>query len=294
VSSSAPWPALSFLDALRPMQGWKVETALLASYSADVVTLVAALLALAGRDDDAGDGSPADLADAVEELRGKAFFVIQEGRLAAMRKRATISVIVDQFVKSVKSNEQFGSWHPKFALVRFLTPQGGAWRLWIGSRNLTVTSNLDFGLTLEGVEGAREGVEIGGIREVLDQVAERAGLPRTRISRLLSACDKVRWVVPKGTSILDLRLLPANKSDIASPHFAGADEVVVVSPFLDGDFVSRAAKWGKNQDCPRYLISTENELRRLAHQQSLPLAAFKDNLLVMESPTREDTDPEPC
>jgi hypothetical protein len=101
LSTDAPWPAVAFLDALRPEHGWTVETALLASYSADIISLVAALLALAGRDDDAGDGNPADLADAVEHLRGKAFFVVQEGRLAAMRKRAAISVIVDQFVRSV-------------------------------------------------------------------------------------------------------------------------------------------------------------------------------------------------
>lgn len=293
MSGAAPWPAVAFLDALRPAHGWTVETALLASYSADVVSLVAALLALAGRDDEAGDGNPADLADAVEQLRGKAFFVVQEGRLAAMRKRAAVSVIVDQFVKSVKSNERTGSWHPKFALVRFLTPQGKAWRLWLGSRNLTVASNLDFGLTLDGLEDAKDGVEIEGIGPILARVAEKAGLPKARANKLLSACGKVRWVVPKGLSVLDLQLLPASKPGLALPRFTGADEVIIVSPFLDGGFVSNAARWVKGQVSPRYLVSTEAELRKLAHQQGMPLAAFKDNLLILESPAREDTDPEP-
>jgi hypothetical protein len=292
MSSDVSWPAVAFLDALRPAHGWTVETALLASYSADIVSLVAALLALAGRDDEAGDGNPADLADAVEQLRGKAFFVIQEGRLAAMRKRAAISVIVDQFVKSVKSNEETGSWHPKFALVRFLTPQGKAWRLWLGSRNLTVASNLDFGLTLDGLEDAKVGVEIEGIASILARVAEKAGLPKAMANKLLSACGKVRWVVPKGLSVLDLQLLPASRPGLALPRFTGADEVIVVSPFLDGGFVSNAARWGKGLGIPRYLVSTEAELRKLAHQQGMPLAAFKGNLLILESPAREDTDPE--
>lgn len=293
MNSSAPWPAVAFLDALRPEPGWTVEMALVASYSADIVSLVAALLALAGRDDEAGDGNPADLADAVEQLRGKAYFIIQEGRLAAMHKRTAISVIVDQFVKSVKSNEDMGSWHPKFALVRFLTPQGKAWRLWMGSRNLTVASNLDFGLTLDGLEDAKEGAEIEGVRRVLRQVAEKAGLPNARVNKLLSACSKVRWVAPKGLSVLDLQLLPADKPGLALPRFADADELIVVSPFLDGAFVSKAASWVKKQGGLRYLVSTEVELRKLAHQQEMPLAAFKDNLLVFESPAREDTDPEP-
>lgn len=52
MKNHAPWPAVAFLDALRPESGWTVDTALLASYSADIVSLVAALLALAGRDSD--------------------------------------------------------------------------------------------------------------------------------------------------------------------------------------------------------------------------------------------------
>jgi len=293
MSSAAPWPAVAFLDALRPGPEWKVDTALLSSYSADVVSLVAALLALAGRDDEAGDGNPADLADAVEQLRGKAFFVIQEGRLAAMRQRAAISVIVDQFVRSVRSDENNGSWHAKFALVRYLTPQGKAWRLWLGSRNLTVASNLDFGLTLDGFEDAKDGVEIAGIRQVLRCAAEKAELPKARANKLLTACAKVRWSVPKGLSVLDLQLLPDGRAGNKLPHFAGADELIVISPFLDGGFVSGAAGWASKRGSRRCLVSTESELRKLAHQKGTPLSAFEDNLLVLESPAREDTDPEP-
>lgn len=293
MSTAARWPAVSFLDALRPDSGWTVDAALLASYSADIVSLVAALLALAGRDDDAGDGNPADLADAVEQLRGKVSFVVQEGRLAAMRKRASIAVIVDQFVRSVRSDEKAGSWHPKLAFIRFNAPQGKVWRLWIGSRNLTVASNLDFGMTLDGREGATDGVTIEAIPPVLRRFADRSGLPLARASKLAAACSKVRWNVPKGLSVLDVQMLPALKPGHAMPRFEAADEVVIVSPFLDGTFVAAAAKWGRSAETPRYLVSTEAELRKLAHQQGGPLEAFKNHLLAFESPAREDTDPEP-
>ena len=66
------WPALSFLEGLRPGPDENVELALLASYSADLGSIGATLLALAGKDTDAGRGSPSDFADAVERLRGKA------------------------------------------------------------------------------------------------------------------------------------------------------------------------------------------------------------------------------
>ena len=80
------WPALSFLEGLRPGPDESVELALLASYSADLGSIGATLLALAGKDTDAGRGSPSDFADAVERLRGKVRIVIQRGRLAKMRR----------------------------------------------------------------------------------------------------------------------------------------------------------------------------------------------------------------
>lgn len=55
--SDKKWHSIPYLDALRPEPGWHVEHALLASYSADLVALVAVLLALAGLDDDRGSGS---------------------------------------------------------------------------------------------------------------------------------------------------------------------------------------------------------------------------------------------
>jgi hypothetical protein len=147
-------------------------------------------------------------------------------------------------------------------------------------------------LTLDGLEDAKEGVEIEGIRQALNRVAEKAGLPKARTNKLLTACDKVRWALPKGLSMLDLRMLAGSEPGLVLPSFAGADEVIVVSPFLGKDFVSSAAGWAKNQDSPRYLVSTEPELRKLAHSPGMPLAAFKDNLLILESPAPEDTDPE--
>jgi hypothetical protein len=51
------WPALSFLEGLRPGADETVELALLAAYSADLGSIGAALLALAGKDNDEGRGS---------------------------------------------------------------------------------------------------------------------------------------------------------------------------------------------------------------------------------------------
>ena len=155
------WPALSFLEGLRPGPDENVELALLASYSADLGSIGATLLALAGKDTDAGRGSPSDFADAVERLRGKVRIVIQRGRLAKMRRTPRIAAVLDQFVREVDFDEATHSWHPKAALVRTRSVDGEiGWRLWIGSRNLTECVNRDIGLLL--VSGAKGGAPIPG------------------------------------------------------------------------------------------------------------------------------------
>jgi hypothetical protein len=153
------WPALSFLEGLRPGPDENVELALLASYSADLGSIGATLLALAGKDTDSGRGSPSDFADAIERLRGKVRIVIQRGRLAKMRRTPRIAAVLDQFVREVDFDEATHSWHPKAALVRTLSADGEiGWRLWTGSRNLTECVNRDIGLLL--ISGAKGGAPI--------------------------------------------------------------------------------------------------------------------------------------
>src|SRR6266446_7080598 len=77
--SARRWSNVSYLDALRPDPGWRTEHAFLTSYSADLVALVAAVLALAGVADDRGSGSKVDFANAVDQLADRVRLVAQAG-----------------------------------------------------------------------------------------------------------------------------------------------------------------------------------------------------------------------
>jgi len=65
MSKSSAWQSQAYLDALRPSPGRDVRGAILTSYSADIASIVAALLALAARDNDGGSGCKTDLAEAI-------------------------------------------------------------------------------------------------------------------------------------------------------------------------------------------------------------------------------------
>jgi hypothetical protein len=280
------WPALSFLEGLRPGLDENVELALLASYSADLGSIGATLLALAGKDTDAGRGSPSDFADAIERLRGKVRIVIQRGRLAKMRRTPRIAAVLDQFVREVGFDEASHSWHPKAALVRTLSVSGEiGWRLWIGSRNLTECVNRDIGLLL--ISGAKGGAPIPGADELARALADRAALKGLRAASLAATIAKVAWRPPAGVRVERI-LWSAGLGDQPIPvPPAGTDEVVVVSPFVDKSFLARQIpKGAKPARC--VLLTTMREIERIGPM----LAAFND-LLALDAPDYPISDPEP-
>lgn len=279
------WPALSFLEGLRPGPDENVELALLASYSADLGSIGATLLALAGKDTDAGRGSPSDFADAVERLRGKVRIIVQRGRVAKMRRTPRIAAVLDQFVREVDFDEATHSWHPKAALVRTRDADGKTgWRLWIGSRNLTENVNRDIGLLL--LSGEKGGAFIPGAEEVARALAERAGFKGVRPAALSAAVAKVAWRAPAGVRVERLRWSDGNGNLAVPVPPAGTDEVVVVSPFIDKTFLARQAPQGP-RPTRRVLLTTMREIERIGPS----LAAF-DDLLALDAPDYPPGDPE--
>lgn len=279
------WPALSFLEGLRPGPDESVDLALLASYSADLGSIGATLLALAGKDTDAGRGSPADFADAVERLRGKVRIVIQRGRLARMRRTPRIAAVLDQFVREVDFDEAVHSWHPKAALVRTRGLDGEiGWRLWIGSRNLTECVNRDIGLLL--TSSAKGGAPIPGADELVRALAGRAALKGLRAASLAATIAKVTWRSPAGVRVERIRWSTGTGNQPVPVPPEGTDEVVVVSPFIDKNFLARQIPTGtRSARCT--LLTTMREIERVGPS----LASF--HLLALDAPEYPVGDPEP-
>lgn len=279
----APWPSQPYLAALRPDPGANVELALLGAYSADPVSIVAALLALVARDNDDADGSRRDLADAIETLREKVRIVVQRGRLAKMRRTPRLTGVLDQFVREVPFDEKHGSWHPKAALVRFNGPNGVEWRLWIGSRNLTSIENLDVGLVLVG--GPRRGRLLPGAGDIARALAVQAELPGFRADRLAQEIAALRWRAPSGMRIDRITMTEGNGKEPLPSLPKQVDALTVVSPFIDATFLKHVGKT-EILNGRRVLLSTKREIERLA----ATTARFGD-LYALDAPDYPDADP---
>lgn len=285
--STRRWSNVSYLDAIRPDLGWQTEYALFASYSADMVALVAAILALAGLDDDRGSGSKVDFANAVDSLADRVRLVAQAGRLVAPPKTPKILAILDRYIREVNLHESVASWHPKAALTKQTTDDGNGtqWRLWIGSRNLTRDLAWDVGLMLVGRIGGAGGV-VPGVTELGITLGEHAKLPGLSATKIRRELRQVHWDAPPGCTLKSLQLLTEVISRSLPPEPPKVKKLVVISPFLDGTIVETLGKWGDPQTS-RTLVSTRSELAKLAAQAAKPLTAFNE-LLFLDAPAPDD------
>ena len=285
--SNRRWANVSYLDAIRPEPAWQTEYAILASYSADLVALVAALLALAGLDDDRGSGSKVDFANAIDQLAGRIRLIVQAGRLVAPAKTPRILTILDRYVRNVRLDESTVSWHPKAALAKHVQQSGEEieWRLWIGSRNLTRDLAWDVGLTLIGrVDGT--GTEVLGVTEFAEALAQQAELPGVTPRQIRSELRNVRWTVPAGCSVHSLRLFQPGGPRGLPQEPDRVNRLIVMSPFLDGAVVGTLGKWG-SVDTQRILVSSRTELAKLAAQSGKPLNGFNE-LLYLDAPVPDE------
>ena len=158
MSDRQAWPGQPYLDELRPGRLETVRLALFATYSVDLSAVAATLLALIGRNNEKGSGTAVDFAQAIDTLRDRVRIIIQRGRIARPVALPRIAGILDQFIAEQDHDERDRSWHPKIALVAYDCPRGEIrWKLWIGSRNLTRSQDLDVGVLLDGTDKRAKG-----------------------------------------------------------------------------------------------------------------------------------------
>ncbi len=284
------WGAMPILDAFRPQMGWKTDYAVFGSYSANPIALMAVLLALSGRDDDRGSGTAVDLADTIEELRGRVSFLIQKGRINVPSKSQTVLKVLDRFVKEVDCDEAIESWHPKVALIRQTREedQKHCWRFWMGSRNLTCNRSWDAGLLLVGVV-EEKGKTITGLIEAAELLWNKAGLKKSDIKSRKKELGRVCWVHPPGCKVEDIQFLhPRTKGRGLPEEPRRIESLLVVSPFLDGGTVEELGKWNSPEK-HRTLLSTHLTLSGIAKQKKNPLRHFgKGEVLYMDASDEDE------
>lgn len=216
-----------------------------ATYSVDLSAVAAALLALIGRNNDKGSGTAVDFAEAIDRLRDHVRIIIQRGRIARPVALPRIAGILDQFIVEQPHDERERSWHPKIALVAYSCPKGETrWKLWIGSRNLTRSQDLDAGILLDGSEKRAKGrVRLPGVGALGSTLARCAS--REDADDIAEQLEAIWWDAPDGFRLRGLlNGLDEGVPLPAEPPSGAVDGITIISPFLSPDFLKKAGNWG--------------------------------------------------
>ena len=297
MSDHRAWPGQPYLDELRPERTEIVRLALFTTYSVDLSAVAATLLALIGRNDDKGSGTAVDFAEAIDKLRDRVRIIIQRGRIARPIALPRIAGILDQFIVEQQHDERERSWHPKIALVAYDCPKGGSrWKLWVGSRNLTRSQDLDAGVMLDGVEKRGKGrVRLSGVGALGATLARSAS--REDADDISKQLEAIWWEAPAGFRLRGLlNGLEAGVSLPLEPPASAIDSITIVSPFLSAGFLKKAVAWGSGS---RTLISSMPALAEIASRPGNPLVGFSrilayaaPDVLLDEGPnTRQGAEP---
>ncbi len=277
------WVMNSFTEMLRPPLGWKVDHAILTTYSADLVVAATALLALTDCDlEYRRTGSRIELVRAIETLRGRVCILAQAGRLIVPHVPAGILPLFDEFIKPIDMDERESSWHAKLALIRFQSrtaPEEIQWRIWIGSRNLTRAMNWDAGFAMASrLDGG--GQSVAGLSSLGAELARRAGMKQLTADKVSHELGALTWDCPPGCDVLEIKLLGLiREGNLPSPE-GETSSIHVISPFVDATTIRKIAGWG-NIRTVRTLVSTRAELLRLWNTDETILSKFK---AVLEQP----------
>lgn len=278
------WKPQSYLDQLRPDPGWTVTLGLFATYSAEMFAVAATLLALIGKQNGRGSGSAAHVIDAVDQLRPHVRIMAQAGRISPPENLPKIAGIFDQFIVDMPFPELERSWHPKIALVRYTSPvRGDRWRLWMGSRNLTGSGDLEAGILIEGAPGKRSGAgKLPGVGDLGRRLADRACLVGVVPGDIQTELEALRWTAPAGTKLRQVELFAEDSPRVYGPPAGEIERLIVVSPFLCPIFLREAGAWGSDST-RRTLVSTEAAIRKVGADKRTKLVRFAD-LLVFDAP----------
>lgn len=288
------------LEALRPPQGYRVDQAIAATYSLDLLALLVAPLSFSlfdrladrstGTDGDKDPIGATALLQAVRLHAEQLTVFCQAGAIARPARYRQLLTYLEGSVVEVTAPGG-GVFHPKVWVQRFSGDGPVLYRMLVGSRNLTFDRSWDTLLVLEGELRDRTNAisanhPLGELIEALPDMAIRP-LPaaqKREIARLAGEIRRVQFEPPVGFD--EIRFWPLGLEGKPRWPFDGQriDRLLVVSPFVSADTLKELSAAGDGH----VLVSRAEELAKLPASS---VASFEEVLVLDEGaePEIDDT-----
>ena len=206
------------IDLFRPPAGYRLDQAVLTSYSLDLEALLALPLAVLAHADGGLDellSDPLLLLEALREAGDRIHLFVDQGGIAIPRSERPVYALLEASVHPVRAPNG-GAFHPKVWVARFVDDNGAPLlRVVVLSRNLTFDRSWDLALASEGAPGGKrrrkQSRALGTLLRALPKFTTQP-VPQTVATSLLALAEEVERT---------LFLSPEGFSDAVSFHALG-------------------------------------------------------------------------
>ena len=245
-----------FLDALRPPEGYSFDLAVGTTYTLDLMALLSVPLAFTFADAQDGDGQlatdPLALLESARRHAGRIVLFCHGGQTSVPRSRQPALAFLEQSVVTAlppRVDDTQAVFHPKVWALRYVAEdQPARYRLVCQSRNLTFDASWDTSLVLDGelmehrVRGLSQNRPLAEFFRSLPELACRpvSDSQRELVELCADELHRVRFHPPEGLEIERFWAFGFGSANPDFPEFKRRP-ILVVSPFLDGEFLRSIA-----------------------------------------------------
>lgn len=281
---------LIYGDLLAPPSGYSLEVAICTTYSLDLETLIASLVALGLNEatDTELLRSPINTLHAIEKVSRKVVVFCEAGQTRIPSNSSALHLLLEKMIVPVALNDpktktDYPSFHPKTWIIHYASKEGGKplYRFIVLSRNLTFDRSWDMASCFEGKE------EAGGkkkVKPLLDFLTFLGGTIRSTdpdsklkqelVGIMASNLERVRFIASSsGKPFRDFDIMPLGirqaSYDIYDEELFdarhGIHDIVVITPFISKGVIKRLEDDSKRLigSSRRILITRRSELEKL-------------------------------
>lgn len=238
-------------DALRPPDGHSVDIAVATTYTLDLTSLLLAPMAMAAYDQESENGidgvNALALLESIRRYADRTTVFCQAGGIHVPASYPKLATFAEGCVVEVAPNIAGRVFHPKIWALRFISAEGSyLHRLVCMSRNLTGDRSWDTVLVCQEDSESQNTVGCDDLATFLTEISAlsiRALSParKLQIQDLTTTLRSVQLCVP--VPFTSARFLPLGTPSGGSwPLPDRADELIVISPFLDAGAMARLPK----------------------------------------------------
>lgn len=289
-------PSLGLLQKFRPPVGFRTEVALGTTYSADLLTCMAVLTSMDGGEAEQIRYGRVEAYRAIDRLRDRVRIYYNAGCLSRRDGRKYPSLALLDKVLVPTDVPGTGSFHPKVWLVRHTgSADASRFVLVVSSRNVTTSTDWDFGVAIQGTIGGR-GIALPRVRAFAEYVTALGG--DAAQLQLFGDLDAIRWKLPRDVEDLGFDFQEGDNGrrqvhEAWDAFPSRPSEVLILSPFIDGVMVNETSRrWGASQK-RRLVGGTEGLITVALGSHRDDLAALNPYQMAAASEMASDVGAEP-